>query len=85
MGFCRIHYRPSWILVSDYGEKIMNEVLIKDINKNLCTLLQQVDTLYWRRSSAKSISAIDQERQYLDEAISKLHETQSLLAKYVHG
>ncbi len=63
----------------------MNEILITEINKNLYTLLQQVDTLYWRRSSAKSISAIDQERQYLDEAISKLHETQSLLAKYVHG
>ena len=63
----------------------MNEVLIKEINKNLSTLLKQVDTLYWRQSSAKDINAIEQERQYLDEAISKLHETQSLLAKYVHG
>ena len=64
---------------------MMNEVLIKEINKNLSTLVQQVDTLYWRRTSAKSISAIDQERQCLDEAISKLHEAQSLFAKYVHG
>ncbi len=63
----------------------MNEVLIKEINKNLSTLLSQVDTLYWRRSSAKNVDEINQERQCLDEAISKLHETQSLLLKYSNG
>ena len=63
----------------------MNEVLIKEINKNLSTLLSQVDTLYWRRSSAKNVDQINQERQCLDEAISKLHETQSLLLKYSNG
>lgn len=48
---------------------------LKSIGQSLSEVISQFDSLYWRENNLEK-------QRLIDEAVSKLHEAQSLLVKY---